>query len=166
MRVLVVEDEATLRESLQARLGQAGFTVDVARDGEEGLFAGREYPLDIAVIDLGLPVTPRLQDRAARGVDTHGPDLAGVVQQAEYVQRMAVVVFCLCLHHTGVITLLDHPHRLVHGHSGARHHEWRCLRMRGWARRSYQRGAGGDGRRTQPAGEERGRSGSDHNTQA
>ena len=55
MRVLVVEDEATLRESLQARLGQAGFTVDVARDGEEGLFAGREYPLDIAVVDLGLP---------------------------------------------------------------------------------------------------------------
>jgi DNA-binding response OmpR family regulator len=37
MRVLVVEDEATLRESLQARLGEAGFTVDVARDGEEDL---------------------------------------------------------------------------------------------------------------------------------
>src|SRR5690349_11451209 len=55
MRALVVEDEASLRESLQARLGEAGFTVDVARDGEEGLFAGREYPLDIAVIDLGLP---------------------------------------------------------------------------------------------------------------
>ncbi|HYP66307.1 MAG TPA: response regulator, partial [Steroidobacteraceae bacterium] len=55
MRVLVVEDEATLRESLQARLGEAGFTVEVARDGDEGLFAGSEYPLDIAVIDLGLP---------------------------------------------------------------------------------------------------------------
>ena len=55
MRALVVEDEASLRESLQARLGQAGFTVDVARDGDEGLFAGREYPLDVAVIDLGLP---------------------------------------------------------------------------------------------------------------
>jgi len=55
MRVLVVEDEAALRESLQARLGEAGFTVDIARDGDEGLFAGREYPLDIAVIDLGLP---------------------------------------------------------------------------------------------------------------
>ena len=55
MRALVVEDEASLRESLQARLGEAGFTVDVARDGDEGLFAGREYPLDVAVIDLGLP---------------------------------------------------------------------------------------------------------------
>jgi two-component system response regulator PhoP len=55
MRVLVVEDEAALRESLKQRLGAAGFTVDVARDGDEGLFAGLEYPLDVAVVDLGLP---------------------------------------------------------------------------------------------------------------
>ena len=55
MRVLVVEDEAALRETLTARLTEAGFTVDVAQDGEEGLFAGREYPLDVAIIDLGLP---------------------------------------------------------------------------------------------------------------
>ena len=33
---------------------------DVAADGEEGLFAGNEYPLDIAVIDLGLPKLPGL----------------------------------------------------------------------------------------------------------
>jgi len=55
MRVLVVEDEVALRETLTARLTEAGFTVDVAQDGEEGLFAGREYPLDVAIIDLGLP---------------------------------------------------------------------------------------------------------------
>ena len=55
MRVLVVEDEAALRDTLKARLTEAGFTVDVAQDGEEGLFAGREYPLDVAIIDLGLP---------------------------------------------------------------------------------------------------------------
>ena len=55
MRVLVVEDESALRETLRARLTEAGFTVDVAQDGEEGLFAGREYPLDVAIIDLGLP---------------------------------------------------------------------------------------------------------------
>src|SRR4029077_5375768 len=61
MRALVVADEAALDESLEARLGQAGFTVDVARDGDEGLFAGREYPLDVAVIDLGLPSLPGLE---------------------------------------------------------------------------------------------------------
>jgi len=55
MRVLVVEDEATLREMLKTRLAAAGFTVDEAADGNEGLFAGSEYPLDVAIIDLGLP---------------------------------------------------------------------------------------------------------------
>ncbi len=55
MRVLVVEDEAALRETLRTRLAAAGFTVDQAADGHEGLFAGSEYPLDVAIIDLGLP---------------------------------------------------------------------------------------------------------------
>jgi two-component system response regulator PhoP len=55
MRVLIVEDEAALRETLRSRLAQAGFTVDVATDGNEGLFSGQEYPLDVAVVDLGLP---------------------------------------------------------------------------------------------------------------
>jgi two-component system response regulator PhoP len=61
MRVLVVEDEATLRETLKARLSEAGFTVDVARDGEEALFAALEYPLDVAIVDLGLPGIPGLE---------------------------------------------------------------------------------------------------------
>jgi two-component system, OmpR family, response regulator PhoP len=55
MRVLVVEDEATLREALKADLTAAGHTVDVAADGEEGLYAATEYPIDVAIIDLGLP---------------------------------------------------------------------------------------------------------------
>src|SRR6266480_1194244 len=61
MRVLVVEDEAALRDSLKERLAAAGFTVDVARDGNEGLFAGLEYPLDVAIVDLGLPNLPGLE---------------------------------------------------------------------------------------------------------
>lgn len=55
MRILVVEDEQPLRESLVAQLKSASFNVDAAADGEEGLYAGREYPIDLAVIDLGLP---------------------------------------------------------------------------------------------------------------
>lgn len=61
MRALIVEDEPSLRESLRTALLGAGFTVDVAADGEEGLFAGREYPLDVAVVDLGLPKVPGLE---------------------------------------------------------------------------------------------------------
>ena len=55
MRVLIVEDEAALRDSLKADLSAAGFAVDVAGDGEEGLYAALEYPIDVAIIDLGLP---------------------------------------------------------------------------------------------------------------
>ena len=55
MRVLLVEDEAPLRETLAARLKRDGFAVDSAGDGEEGLYLGREVPFDVAVIDLGLP---------------------------------------------------------------------------------------------------------------
>ena len=61
MRVLVVEDEAALRDTLKARLVDAGFTVDVAQDGEEAVFGGLEYPLDVAIVDLGLPKLPGLE---------------------------------------------------------------------------------------------------------
>ena len=55
MRILLVEDEAPLRETLSARLKREGFAVDAASDGEEGLYMGREVPFDLAIIDLGLP---------------------------------------------------------------------------------------------------------------
>jgi two-component system, OmpR family, response regulator PhoP len=55
MRILLVEDEAPLRETLAARLKRDGFAVDAASDGEEGLYLGREVPFDLAIIDLGLP---------------------------------------------------------------------------------------------------------------
>ena len=61
MRVLIVEDEEALRDTLKTRLAEAGFTVDVARDGDEGLFAALEYPLDVAIVDLGLPNLPGLE---------------------------------------------------------------------------------------------------------
>lgn len=55
MRVLIVEDEAALRAQIAERLTAAGHVVDVAVDGEEGLYYGREYPVDLAIVDLGLP---------------------------------------------------------------------------------------------------------------
>jgi len=56
MRVLVVEDETALREQLATRLKQEGHVVDAAADGKEGLYFATDYPLDIAIIDLGLPL--------------------------------------------------------------------------------------------------------------
>ena len=55
MRLLLVEDEPSLREQLSNRLRQDGYAVDTAIDGEEGLFYANEYPIDLAIIDLGLP---------------------------------------------------------------------------------------------------------------
>jgi len=55
MRILLVEDEAPLRETLGARLKREGYAVDMACDGDEGFYMGREVPFDVAVIDLGLP---------------------------------------------------------------------------------------------------------------
>ncbi|MBS0457301.1 MAG: response regulator transcription factor [Proteobacteria bacterium] len=55
MRILLVEDEAPLRETLAARLKREGFAVDAACDGEEGQYMGREVPFDMAIVDLGLP---------------------------------------------------------------------------------------------------------------
>jgi len=55
MRLLVIEDETSLREQLCGRLRAAGYAVDSAANGQDGLVHGREYPIDLAVVDLGLP---------------------------------------------------------------------------------------------------------------
>ncbi|MCB1752894.1 MAG: response regulator transcription factor [Gammaproteobacteria bacterium] len=55
MRILILEDETQLAAQLRQQLTQRGFSVDWAADGEEGLFYLREYPLDLAVVDIGLP---------------------------------------------------------------------------------------------------------------
>jgi two-component system response regulator PhoP len=55
MRVLVVEDEPQLNQQLVTRFREEGYVVDAASDGEEGLYYGKEYPIDVGVIDLGLP---------------------------------------------------------------------------------------------------------------
>jgi two-component system response regulator PhoP len=52
---MLVEDEAPLRETLAARLKREGLCGRCRRDGEEGLFLGREVPFDVGIIDLGLP---------------------------------------------------------------------------------------------------------------
>ncbi len=55
MRILVIEDEAPLREQLVTCLKELDYAVDAGKDGEEGLYLGLEYPFDVAIIDLGLP---------------------------------------------------------------------------------------------------------------
>ena len=55
MRILVVEDDPDLARQLKQALGDAGYAVDHAPDGEEGLYLGENEPYDAIVLDLGLP---------------------------------------------------------------------------------------------------------------
>jgi two-component system response regulator PhoP len=55
MRLLLIEDDAVLRLGLARQLEAEGYRVDQAADGEDGLFQAREYPVDLAIVDLGLP---------------------------------------------------------------------------------------------------------------
>jgi len=56
MRLLLIEDDLELQANLKAHLIAANYSVDVASDGEDGLFQGSEYPYDAAIIDVGLPI--------------------------------------------------------------------------------------------------------------
>ena len=55
MRILLIEDDQRLQDSLTSHLREAGFAVDASADGIEGLYLGEEFPVDLAIIDLGLP---------------------------------------------------------------------------------------------------------------
>jgi two-component system OmpR family response regulator len=60
LRVLIVEDEAPLSRQLAAALGEAGYAVDCAADGERADFLGQTERYDAVVLDLGLPKTDGL----------------------------------------------------------------------------------------------------------
>ncbi len=55
MRALVVEDDKDLNRQLVTALGDAGYAVDTALDGEEGYFLGDTEPYDVVILDIGLP---------------------------------------------------------------------------------------------------------------
>jgi len=55
MRILIIEDELNLQQQLADALREQDYVVDTASDGEEGLYFAQEYPIDLAIVDLGLP---------------------------------------------------------------------------------------------------------------
>ncbi|MCJ8319347.1 MAG: response regulator transcription factor [Colwellia sp.] len=56
MRLLLVEDDLSLQNNLKKSLVKANYSVDVASDGQDGLYQGEEYNYDAAIIDVGLPI--------------------------------------------------------------------------------------------------------------
>ena len=55
MRILVVEDDTRLSKQLATALGEAGYAVDCAAEGERAEFVGQTEHYDAIVLDLGLP---------------------------------------------------------------------------------------------------------------
>jgi len=55
MRILVIEDETKTAKFLKKGLSEAGFVVDVARDGLEGLHLAQEMDFDLLILDVMLP---------------------------------------------------------------------------------------------------------------
>ena len=55
MRILIVEDESLLANRLATTLGERGYVVDIAADGEHGDFLVSTEPYDAVILDLGLP---------------------------------------------------------------------------------------------------------------
>ena len=90
MRVLVVEDEVSLAETIRDGLGREGFTVDLTHDGVEGLWAAAEKPhgaYDVIVLDIMLPRLSGYEvcrQLRARGVWT--PILMLTAKDGEYDQ--------------------------------------------------------------------------------
>ena len=74
MRLLLVEDSSRLRSALEKGLRKAGYAVDVAKDGREGLWLGTENEYDVIVLDLMLPEIDGLtvlHTLRERGKSTH-----------------------------------------------------------------------------------------------
>jgi two-component system OmpR family response regulator len=55
MKVLVVEDDVQVARQLETALKNAGYVVEMAHDGEEGLYKGESESFDAVILDLGLP---------------------------------------------------------------------------------------------------------------
>jgi DNA-binding response OmpR family regulator len=74
MRILVVEDYEPIQEAVAQGLREAGFAVDVASDGQTGLWFARDNAYDVIVLDIMLPGMDGLtilKQLRAKGSQTH-----------------------------------------------------------------------------------------------
>ncbi len=76
MRILIIEDEVSLRGLVLARLTRDGYRCEATGDGGEGLYLASEYPFDVVLVDLGLPTLSGIEIiRRLRGAGSRLPIL-------------------------------------------------------------------------------------------
>ncbi|RDV24278.1 DNA-binding response regulator [Alteromonas aestuariivivens] len=76
MRILIAEDDSRLLTQLDTLMQQNGYSVDLADNGNHALYQLKEYPYDLAIIDIGLPLLDGFDViRQARQSDVRCPVL-------------------------------------------------------------------------------------------
>ncbi len=88
MRILVVEDGAAIRNQVAERLRNDGFVVDTAGDGREGMNCATEYPINLAVVDLGLPEMDGIELTEHIHAEDHDRDSNVIVTTCPYPHKV------------------------------------------------------------------------------
>jgi DNA-binding response OmpR family regulator len=91
VRILVVEDERSLREALAALLGKRGFSVDAVADGAAGLERALAGDADLVLLDLSLPKLDGIE--VCRRVRMARPALPILILTARGSEVIACTVF-------------------------------------------------------------------------
>src|SRR5271154_2522172 len=76
-RVLIIDDEAAIRESLQTLLEIEGYQVICSDTGEEGLLAASDSTFDVILLDLALPGISGME--VLRDLRAHAPNVVVVM---------------------------------------------------------------------------------------
>ena len=77
-RILIIDDEASIRESLETLLSLEGYIIDTAPDGEAGLQIIGERSYDLVLLDLALP-------------GLNGIEVVGLIRERDWAGYLVVV---------------------------------------------------------------------------
>ncbi|MBI5364477.1 MAG: response regulator transcription factor [Planctomycetes bacterium] len=88
MKLLLVEDSASLRANLETGFRGAGFAVDTAADGTEGLRLAREKQYDVVVLDFGLPSLDGMDVLQAMRVEGNGARVLALTARDSLQDRL------------------------------------------------------------------------------
>jgi two-component system, NtrC family, response regulator AtoC len=102
LRVLVADDEESMRHFLQRGLRRLGYTVEVAEDGNEAVTRWLANPFDLAVLDLKMPHCDGLT--ALGRIRSHSPDAVVLMMTAHGTIAVAVEAM-----HTGAADFVTKP---------------------------------------------------------
>lgn len=98
-RILIIEDDAAIREMLVRRLQLRGYEVDTAADGEAGLARVHAAPPDVLLLDHGLPgISGWDVAKALRAEPAFAelPIIALTAHAGEPTRRAAIAAGCSC----------------------------------------------------------------------